>query len=387
MKTGLRTVALLAILGILAGSLTVGAQGRDAANSPILRFAGDEAQVSLRSAGGRNVVDVHIGDEGPFSFIIDTGASVSVIDTELATRLGLEKVGSVATGAPGAQRVDAAIVKAPLLRVGKVEIVDARPILLGLSTLSRGLFVGVLGMDAFRSVLLTIDPAAGRATVSRGRLTSGRENVLAMDRTMPGIGFKIDVAGQSIPVHLDTGSPGAFAFPDEFAEKIPTLPGPERKVTAGVVGGSREIRIRQMDGTIRFAGLTFDKPSVGFISPSPPVGNIGSQILDRLVISVDQANGLIAFARTEAPAPEQEPRRLGLRLGGPGSSSLSSVTGVDSESLAERSGLREGDTIVTLNGRPISEFDAATLGDLFRGTETLEFVVIRTGTRHVFKIP
>jgi predicted aspartyl protease len=50
----------------------------------------------LRGAGGSTLIEapVYINSHGPFHFIIDTGASVSVIDTTVADQLGLTVVGS-----------------------------------------------------------------------------------------------------------------------------------------------------------------------------------------------------------------------------------------------------------------------------------------------------
>ncbi len=67
------------------------------------------------------MVAVTIQDEGPFTFVLDTGASRTVIDRQLADRLQLEAVPAtpVGTGISGA--VELTIVRVSRWRLGDVE--------------------------------------------------------------------------------------------------------------------------------------------------------------------------------------------------------------------------------------------------------------------------
>jgi hypothetical protein len=377
-------VVLVTVLSAPAVGATT--QAREAAPAPVLRFVGDAVTVAMPLKGDRHMLQVTIGSEGPFDFFIDTGSAVSVIDARIASRLGLVVTGTVPIGAPGGGTVDAGVVAVPVLRVGDLEIQSAAAVTIELSQFTGGLMQGILGMDVFREVLLTLDPAHDRAVVSRDRLAPGNPGVVRLNPNRENLGFEIDVVGHSFAAHIDTGAPDTFSLPLAAMDGLP-LAGPERRASAALVGSTRDVRSRQLDGAIRFAGLTYERPWVSFVSPSPPAVNIGSEILDRLVTRIDQASGLVAFTASAAPAPAgAAPRQLGLRLGGPGAD-LSTVGSVDGGSLAEQAGLRAGDTIRTLNGRPMSEYDPATLGTLMRGSEPLTFEVDRDGRRAVVTIP
>ena len=52
--------------------------------TPLLRFAGQSQELTMIQSGDRAVVEVRIGAAGPYKFLIDTGASLSVVDTEIA---------------------------------------------------------------------------------------------------------------------------------------------------------------------------------------------------------------------------------------------------------------------------------------------------------------
>lgn len=252
---------------------------------------------------------------------------------------------------------------------------------------------GVLGLDVFQDVLLTLDPGNARAIISRTELASGDPGVVPLDSSSGRIQFDMIVAGRTVPTQIDTGAPGGFTLPVGLIDTVPTFAEPEQQISAGMVGGVRKIRVRKLDGIISFAGLEYENPQIGFMDPSPGTAHIGARILDNLVISVDQRNRLLAFRHAEpssSVAPTEAtavPRRLGVRFRGTPSAGFTHVASVDPGSLGERAGFQPDDLLVSLNGQPISEYDQVTLGTLIRGTAPLRWVVERDGVRHVIEIP
>src|SRR5438132_9375626 len=69
--------------------------------------------------GGRPVVEVTINGKGPFRLVLDTGASVTVLDTSLAADLGLAgtstEVDELRIGAVALARLDVFV--APISRI------------------------------------------------------------------------------------------------------------------------------------------------------------------------------------------------------------------------------------------------------------------------------
>jgi predicted aspartyl protease len=386
-------LALALILALAAPGSGSGESMPQAHSKPRLKFAGQETELPLSVKNGRSVVEVRIGDAGPFDFFIDTGAGVSVIDSRIATELGLDVVGSLTAGVPGGGTVEADRVLVPLLRVGALEIHEVTPITLELVEMTGGIMQGVLGLDVFQEVLLTLEPSAGRALISRAELAPGDPGVVQLDASSGRIQFDMTVAGRTVPTQIDTGAPAGFTLPIELIDSVPTLPGPEQRTSAGLVGGNRTVRIRKLDGVVRFAGLEYKNPQIGFMDPSPGSAHIGARILDGLIVSVDQKNHLLAFRRaqptpaTRSPAAKTTPRRLGVRFRGTPPAHFTHVASVDAGSLGERSGFQPGDRLVSLNGRPMSEYDRSSLGRLIGGTTPLRWELEREGVRHVIEIP
>jgi hypothetical protein len=364
--------------------------------APQLLFSGESAELDLHQKAGRFLVEVHVGAAGPFDFLIDTGAGVSVIDAAIAASLGLEVIGSSEVGAPGGELVPVDKVRAPELSVGAITISGAQPVVLNIGEMSGGLIQGVLGMDLFHDVVLTLDATAARAKVARGALAPDAPGVVSFDRSSGRMKFDIDVAGLMVAAQIDTGSPAGFTLPIERMEGLPFLDEPEQRGRATLVGGTRSIRKKRLDGSIRFGGLEFENPHVSFMEPSPGTANIGSAILNTLVVEIDSGSGRIAFRRAAgpettqtrepAPRPPASPRRLGIRFRGFRGGGLREIAGVEPGSLGQQAGFEAGDIIVSLNARPMSDYDQTALGTLIRGATPLVWEIERAGEHHVIEV-
>ncbi|WP_282692473.1 retropepsin-like aspartic protease [Streptomyces sp. CC208A] len=93
-------------------------------------------------------VPVHVEGEGPFMFALDTGASVSVVDDDVADRAGLERTGekSAVSGILGTGRVPVARVEQ--WRLGDVRLDPGLVTVIDLDVPgSPGMIQGLLGSD------------------------------------------------------------------------------------------------------------------------------------------------------------------------------------------------------------------------------------------------
>jgi predicted aspartyl protease len=134
--------------------LVAGAISPAHACEPLDRDAPSVAGATTRDAAGRAVALISINGQGPFRFIIDTGANRSVLSQALATRLGLvpsgEGVVHSIDGAELATLVDVESLSFGTLRLsrGDTPVLDG-PMLDGQH--------GLLGVDGMAGRLLHID--------------------------------------------------------------------------------------------------------------------------------------------------------------------------------------------------------------------------------------
>jgi predicted aspartyl protease len=120
-----------------------------------------EVRFELAGPGGAAVVvPVTINGAGPFPFILDTGATLTCLDTGLADELALEEVrGVTAVGGTVMGTGSVRLVEVPALEVGTARADDLRACVLDLAAIGKaGLEArGLLGLNFLKAYRLTVD--------------------------------------------------------------------------------------------------------------------------------------------------------------------------------------------------------------------------------------
>jgi len=384
--TELRTLVLAAVV-VAAGPACLAQEHVPEPGQ--LEFTGERLTLPLTEQGGHPKVIVDMGDGEQHEFIVDTGASVNVLDSALAESLGLEVVGEIQIGAPGGPQIPGSIVRVPLAHIGGATIKDAEFVTMDLVKFSGGSTQGVLGMGLFRDYLLTYDYGRKQIRASRDTLSAEETGVMHYNNVGGHIQVDMDVAGTTLATHVDTGSMAGFTLPVEMKESLALKASGQGTSRARMVGGDRDVQFGQLDGDILFAGSRYEDPQVGFMDPSPGYGNVGGRILGEFVVSIDQQNHLIRFqksAHRPVAAAGNAPRRLGVQFRGMPGGSVLTIGHVEPGSLGEKSGLLSGDVLLRLNDKPSEEYDMASLGTLFRGSELLQLEIDRDGQMRTIEI-
>jgi predicted aspartyl protease len=152
--------AVLAGLGALSG----GVQNAPPLVSvaPAAASPPGEIETAL-DAAMRLTIPVLLDGAGPFEFVVDTGANVSVVSAELAEQLQLPRAGTAMVhGIAGAQETDLAIVRK--LSAGAVSTTVPRMPILPRARLGAD---GLLGMDLLRGRRLIMDHRRRRLEIAR----------------------------------------------------------------------------------------------------------------------------------------------------------------------------------------------------------------------------
>jgi len=198
------------------------------------------------------IVNGQIGNLRVMRFILDTGATSSVIDARVADRLRLPRsAGKVMTFD---RRIPVEWTEIPELRVGPIVAKALRVMVIDLARYSRyGKDVdGVVGLDLLtRSEHLSID--YNRRILSF-QLANGRA-----DERVPVRGFEIPIVvqGAALQLLVDTGFKGILLYRDRVRKQLPkmrTEGEPKEVVESGVratevslpgmrFGGSDQVRV------------------------------------------------------------------------------------------------------------------------------------------------
>jgi len=304
MRTACAALLTLAVLPLTA-------LARQAPQRPLEYAAASlEAQrleTPLVLAGAHIFVEgVTVNGKGPFRFMLDTGAEgAGRIDASLAEKLGLNKSGNAA-GTDGSGRAAGQMTRYRLdsLSIGALSFT-------GVQVLSRdynadapphlGHIDGILGFHLFQEFLLTVDYPARTLTVTRGELPAADGNAVlpfVSDDHDPEI--EITVADQTVVADIDTGSFGGISVPGALAEKVTFAAEPKVIGRAQTVSGPFEIKAGPLDGAARIGAIELKNPQI-MIVPMPK-GNIGGAVLSEFILTFDQRNARVRFAR-----PEKQP--------------------------------------------------------------------------------
>jgi predicted aspartyl protease len=166
------------------------------------------------------LVDGSIGPLAPLRFVLDTGATHTVIDRKIARRLCLPHQERKGTVVNFDREVELEWTSLPELRVGPLELRDL-PVLVGdlkqFSELAQGVDA-IVGLDLLRSSeSIKIDYPGRRVTF---RLSAGRP---ADSRLPLALTVALPTQGQRVRLIVDTGLEGLLLFEDRIERHLPQL--------------------------------------------------------------------------------------------------------------------------------------------------------------------
>jgi hypothetical protein len=288
--------------------------------------------------------------------IIDTGAAASVVSPQYAKSRGL-KVRNV--GQLQMQDAFKQTKETPrVARFNKLQVAGAAfeefdaiaEDFESLASLSARLDV-VLGRPVFRDVLLTIDYPNRRLIIERGALPepNGRD-VLALKRDESGaLLVPARIGNEEAWLMLDTGHTGNGLLLSRYrllGTRWASTPVEGGKVRGFI--GEGIARIGRMDGDAVVGRYTFTRPILS-ISSDDDHEFIGADLLRHFRMTIDQKNNRLRLTRaTTQPIESPAVMRFGFDfIDDKGTIEL--IEG----SAAQRAGLRDGDSVRSINGFPI----------------------------------
>jgi Aspartyl protease len=264
--------------------------------------AGQEAAyaVPLVLFHGRPLVNVMINGHGPFKLVLDTGASDIVLDDRLTAELNIQKLGKASiTGPDGKEAMDHQKIRIAELRLGPARIADFE----AASTDFSGMFRdadsprGVLSGTAFPGSVITIDYPHSELRVRAGSLPAADSATIfdyeLMDE-LPAVSASL--AGQTLRLHIDTGSPAGITLGGNFMKTIPLVSEPEVVGRARLVSGEVKVWGGQLKGTFRLGAIMSESPDIEFLE-SVPYGNLGYRFLRDYSLSIDAASHRIQLSK------------------------------------------------------------------------------------------
>lgn len=158
----------MALLGLACAAMGA------AADNPAEPLAEEPPEEHLYAAPttqdriGRIMAPVMLNGQGPFRFVVDTGASRSVVSPRLVERLGLAQATDTRItiqGATGAEAVPSVLIEH--LQAGDIRMENVRLPVVGPAVLAGA--DGILGVEGFDKMRIVVDFAADSISITRAR--------------------------------------------------------------------------------------------------------------------------------------------------------------------------------------------------------------------------
>jgi len=369
------------------GAGTAAAAAESTSRGPDATHVSAPTRVAMAEGASHVLIDVKLNGRGPYRMILDTGAATTVLDADLVSELGLKSLGTTRIGDPSdpeANEVD--VVKIDSVEVGGARFDGVGAVGWRGPSLTRAIGArGVLGLPTFRDCLLTIDYPRREVEVAPGELPApdGRQ-VLELVLN-PIAEIPVAVAGRKASAHLDIGNASSLVVPGSWQGDLRTK-GEVRKGVGMRASGPVEFAVATLDGDLTIGEQVFHDPEIRFDDKLDHV-NIGYGVLQDFAVTLDQRHGRVRLvgapvAASAGQAPAEGRRRLGAALGMT-PDGFAEVRMVAPGSPAEAAGLRAGDMLIRVDGKPVTNdaMMAALAGtapivmSVRRGEKELELVL------------
>ena len=248
---------------------------------------------------GLPAVEVSINGSAPYPFVIDWGSNLLAVSARVAAALrlpsrGVDDMGNakveVATLSVGAARFSGLTAAVDPFFDGKQE-------------------QGVLGVNVYAALLLTLDFPRGVVVLERGSLPRAdgqRVFDCGSNGGDPEPAIEILVADHRIRALIDTAASRLVMLPETLAAQLGLQASP---IAAGTVTGpqTRESRPREarLKGDLKFGAFTVRDPILAF--HARPRAFLGTALLERFAVTLDQEGRRVRFS-TDTPMPIKVPR-------------------------------------------------------------------------------
>ena len=366
------TCLFIAVLGRLGRADSPGVQDSTAAQPQ------SSHRIPFQFSGNRIALDVRVNSSGPLSFVLDTGASATILDTAQAERLGLRLEGIRDANAPAdLRRANGVALSLPGVDLGDQAILVRDLDSAQLLHSGRHLH-GVLGYDFFRQFVVQIDYVAKALTLSDPKTYEYRgtgESIPLQLFRVPFALAKITTVGTDAVERLLFIDSGSNATVNYETEEVPSKTIEQEQVDlsnnititiTATFGRAKSVQLGSFVIADLVVGLQHEFTIPGFSRTTK--GIVGGGLLRRFRVIFDYEHKRMIlepnqhlhdpfeFDMSGAWVVSDKPNSNGFR-----------ITSVMPNAPALEAGLRAGDVIVAVDEQPAEELTVEQLTlEIFR---------------------
>ncbi len=361
-----------------------------------LLFEGERrtATIPVEAIGGHLFLRGRIGDSDPVWLTLDSGASGSILDADLAASLGLQTTGRPQiTGSGGA--VEGAYARGVTVHLAGVRLADQTFLTMPLDFLSGPTgrrTAAILGYNLFSRLTVEIDYRAQEIRLHDPSTFvyegSGESLPLTIHDDQPyirarlGLGERGEQEGEFV---VDTGSASTLMIAEDFARSHRLLESVGRTLVASGrgVGGDISLTVGRL-AALKIGPFTLTQPVVlfpaGVITARGKAGNIGAGALRRFLVVFDYPRQRLILEPASVYDEPDEYDMSGLSLMAAGTElDVIRVERVREGAPGEEAGVRPEDVLRSVSSRPAREIGLSGIRAMFRRQGEFEIVIERDG--------
>jgi hypothetical protein len=389
------------VLAALFSVQTLAQNSKSEVNSPRPAEPSIAREIPFELYHSRVFLQLRVNGSQPLWFVLDSGASVTVIDLERARSLGLKLGAEIEVEGLGAGEGKAKIASVKEISFSLANVtwpgrnVYATP-LNYLAPYEGRAIDGILGYDFLSRYVVEVDYPHRTLSLydPRGYIYAGRGTSIPfkLEGNWITVPVTIAVAGRApieTTIQIDSGARGDLAFNRPFVEKhqlltavSKTFPG----IRYGVGGEAPQLmcRIQSLQlgpFVIKNPITALSQAKKGATASSRGAGTISGNILRRFKVIFDYARKQMILEPSPDFSDPFEYDMSGVILKASGRDfKTPTIYRVFPNSPAEQAGLLEGDVIVSINGRPAGELTLEEIEQIFKREDQECRLVIKRGT-------
>ncbi|MFI5355847.1 MAG: aspartyl protease family protein [Opitutales bacterium] len=330
--------------------------------------------------GNYLVLEVKWDHFGPSHFLIDTGASVTLVSPALAERYrennpppeGIAQVRVVSA------RGDATILPSVTLRkleLGGARFEDIKVLIYDCAPLSSHLGIridGILGFPLFRETLLTLDYPNSRVLLTpRHSASAGPGTPIPFNNARHTPLISIKVGDQDLIALIDSGSDAALNL-NPAGLKLEFAAPPRSGVLVGTLTGDHLQQVSRLRQPLTLGDYVVDRPVVDL---TDELSSLGGDVLKYFTVTFDQERNQVTFYRSSR-APLAIPARRSTGLAFSKTPAYWRVASVVPGSPAETAGVQEGDVVSRINGEPVARWTFARYEQLIASDAQVRYTFV-----------
>ena len=339
-------------------------------------------------------IKVSVNNSGPMWFVLDSGASSSVITLKQMKRLGLKSIRSIPmNGAGNGTAFGAIFEKADLEIMGvngfSVPVQIAIP--LDVAHLEGREIFGIVGYEFFNNFVVKLDYEKKLMTLydKENYIYKGNGEIIPLNFTtnLPYINAAIrlnnneEIKGDFV---IDTGAAGSVTLTSSFVKenqllnriepllKVPVLGVGVLGKSDGYMGRIESIRMQNKSIKHTLVSLSQDKSGVFATSR---FNNIGTEILRHFTVIFDYKRSRIILKKNGNDDGEEKYSTSGILF--EGNNGKYRIVEVIENSPAAEAGLQKGDLLFSIDGMPLEKQSLVEVKEKLKAIKTIKLKIKR----------